>query len=840
MAFTVGKENRDIFSRLRKMTPANRLMEFNRYNRSIEGNTPFTRLTPTQFAELFPKYYMEKLPDVGGFFKALNSKKELGGEGKTYGPHGNTEGSATPSSNERVTNTVRAKEIYDYIRSKGVDHNHAVGIVNNMKYESKFDSGAIGDGGTSGGLFQHHASRFSSMKNYVGDGWQTNWKKQIDFAMTEGEMKSYLGKNYANASDASMGFTRTFEIPANTEQTAAYRAGTAEGYGTAMSSSGVSTTTSGNTFETTSSGYVVPKDKAIYSPGNEEQCATLAKGFNPDIGRSSSWSVVPGEIKPGVAVATMRYNLPGGDRTGSGYHSGVAMSSPDKDGNFLLLEQFSGQPARVKKVNVNYGGGAMGGSTQFGLISSGGKLHTEQSMEALNYGASKSGDEEVRKAILSNHDSVLKGNTTGDQKGTGSVSVNDASTPAGAPGPQTNLQQQESVKNIQTATIGDMFKMVGDLAGFFMRGEGVGDGRGRKRGHGHRGHGRGEAPTPKEHETHVAPVESLLSFISQGEGGYNAMNQGTRGKKIVGSSNESHKVIGKNLSDMTVGDVMDMQKGSLKSGRKIFAAGRYQMIPSTMKNAVAMAGISRDAIFNKETQDKLGMALMQSKPKLNAYLMGKSGDSHGALRDMANEWRSIPHPDTGRAVGGGPNKSHHSVESVRQALASARSEIASRPVEKQLAKAQPSAGPVIPNQTASITPAPGASYLDQIKSKMSGYYEGFANRMVGLRSSITGQETGLAAQPEFPSVGAKQNEVPLPPHRPTTFGNEQAPAPTPDKQTFNSAPAAEPKQQQPIVADTFLNRGDPQFASPSMERQIKNTMNPSASNEAHSFLPSIG
>ena len=432
MAFTVGNEQQNIFNRLRKMTPAKRLAEFNTYAGAAQGSTPFSLLTPQQFAELFPKYYMEKLPDVGGFYKALSSKKELGGEGKTYGPHGNT-GTAIPSSGERVTNTVRAKEIYDYIRSKGVDHIHAVGIINNMKYESHFDSGIMGDNNTSGGLFQHHASRFTSMVNYVGPDWKTNWKKQIDFAMTEGDMKRYLSRDYANARDASMGFTSTFERPANTEATAAYRAGTADGYGTAMSGAGGLTTTSGGSYETTSSGYVVPKDKNMYSPGNEEQCATLAKAFNPEIGRSHSWSVVPGEIKPGVAVATMRYNLPGGDRTGSGYHSGIAMSAPDKDGNFLLLEQFSGQPARVRKVNVNYSGGAIPGTTQFGLISSNGKLHTEQSLEALNYGANRAGDEETRKAIMSNHSAVANGDTMGAERGTGAVSVNQEA-PAGAPG----------------------------------------------------------------------------------------------------------------------------------------------------------------------------------------------------------------------------------------------------------------------------------------------------------------------------------------------------------------------------------------------------------------------
>ena len=568
MAFTVGNEQQNIFSRMRKMTPANRLSLFEKYQQE-GGSTPFSKLTPQQFAELFPNYYREKLPDVGGFFKALNSKKELGGEGKTYGPFGNTEGSATatPSSNERVTNLIRAKEIYDYLRSKGVDHIHATGIINNMKYESSFNSGAMGDGDTSGGLFQHHASRFSAMKNYVGEGWQTNWKKQIDFALTEGEMKSYLSGNYANAADASREFTLRFERPAHKEQEAARRAGTAEGYATAMSGSGVTATTSGGGFETTSSGYIVPKDKTIYSPGNEQQCATLAKAMNPDIGRSSGWTVVPGEIKPGMTVATMRYNLPGGDRTGSGYHSGVAMSAPDKDGNFLLLEQFNGQTPRVRQVNVKYGGGVMGGSTQFGLISSNGKLHTEQSMEALNYGA-KISDQDTQKIIQNNAIAVSNGDTTGAIQGTGSVSVNNADTPAGAPGPQTNLQQQETVKSIQTATLGDMFKMVGDLAGFFMRGEGIGGGRGHKRGGHHKG--KGMAVTPEERAFNIEYDPSVGKVAQQFEGrrGVETVSPGLmrKGKRQVadpgGVSYGAHQLSSKTKGRATGGTMAEFLKSS--------------------------------------------------------------------------------------------------------------------------------------------------------------------------------------------------------------------------------------------------------------------------------------
>jgi hypothetical protein len=205
MAFNIDNQSQNIFSKLKAMAPAKRFGML-RDQQKLGAASPFTMLTPVEFAELFPKYYLKGMPDVKGFYDAL-AKKKAGGvvEGEAT-----TSSGASVSSSEKVTNVVKAREIYDYIRSKGIDHVHAAGIVNNMKYESNFNSGAMGDHDTSGGLFQHHASRFSAMKNYVGEGWKTNWKKQIDFALTEGEMKTYLSRNFANPSDASIGFTKDF------------------------------------------------------------------------------------------------------------------------------------------------------------------------------------------------------------------------------------------------------------------------------------------------------------------------------------------------------------------------------------------------------------------------------------------------------------------------------------------------------------------------------------------------------------------------------------------------------------------------------------------------------
>jgi hypothetical protein len=161
----------------------------------------------------------------------------------------------------------------------------------------------------------------------------------------------------------------------------------------------------------------------------------------------------------------------------------------------------------------------------------------------------------------------------------------------------------------------------------------------------------------------------LLSFISKGEGGYNSMNQGTRGDRIVGSTHNASSILGKNLTDMTVGQIMELQ-----SSGKLFAAGRYQIIPDTMKLAVSRSGVSRDDKFGPSIQDKLGLALIYNgqRPRLSAYLQGKSNDLRGAMEDLALEWASVPHPDTGRSAHPPANISSHSVDEVKRALQSAR------------------------------------------------------------------------------------------------------------------------------------------------------------------------
>ena len=129
----------------------------------------------------------------------------------------------------KIKNPVNPNEIKSYLSSKGLDRNQVAGIMANIQAESSFDSGAIGDSGTSGGLVQHHDSkqdkRFSNMVKAAGgqDQWQKNWKGQLDFALSEPAGARYQNMTFPTPQAASSWWTINFEIPANKEQKAAIR-----------------------------------------------------------------------------------------------------------------------------------------------------------------------------------------------------------------------------------------------------------------------------------------------------------------------------------------------------------------------------------------------------------------------------------------------------------------------------------------------------------------------------------------------------------------------------------------------------------------------------------------
>lgn len=127
-------------------------------------------------------------------------------------------------------------------------------------------------------------------------------------------------------------------------------------------------------------------------------------------------------------------------------------------------------------------------------------------------------------------------------------------------------------------------------------------------------------------------LESLKEEIAKGEGDYGAYNRG-----VAGDTPRSSRSV--DLQSLTVGQVMDLQAQG-----KIFAAGKYQFIPGTLREAVQYTGIDLNQKFDASTQEQLFPYLISDakRPTLAGYLSGRHEDADAALNDLAAEFASIP------------------------------------------------------------------------------------------------------------------------------------------------------------------------------------------------------
>ena len=150
--------------------------------------------------------------------------------------------------------------------------------------------------------------------------------------------------------------------------------------------------------------------------------------------------------------------------------------------------------------------------------------------------------------------------------------------------------------------------------------------------------------------------KELLDIIAKGESGaagYEAMNQGGNKQTGIIGSGSSEKIIGKKLTDMTVSEIL--RRGKLPFGDKerIFAAGRYQIIPDTLQELVNQGVVKPEDKFNEDTQDRLGRALIE---QTGALKYATEGNLVEAQNRLAKVWGAIPSATTGQTALGGPNK----------------------------------------------------------------------------------------------------------------------------------------------------------------------------------------
>lgn len=130
-------------------------------------------------------------------------------------------------------------------------------------------------------------------------------------------------------------------------------------------------------------------------------------------------------------------------------------------------------------------------------------------------------------------------------------------------------------------------------------------------------------------------LAELKRMISSSEGGYGSYNRGKSG------DNPNPNV---DITKLKIKDIMYRQSLPREDPNRLFAVGKYQFIPVTLKEAIAnkKLGVTVEDIFSPQNQEKLFLHLLYKRSSLMAYLSGKSDNLNAAVDDLAREFASLP------------------------------------------------------------------------------------------------------------------------------------------------------------------------------------------------------
>ena len=111
----------------------------------------------------------------------------------------------------------------------------------------------------------------------------------------------------------------------------------------------------------------------------------------------------------------------------------------------------------------------------------------------------------------------------------------------------------------------------------------------------------------------------------------------------------------KPLTEMTIGEVKQLQQQMLANQAGSSAVGKYQILYKTLFGDARTGapglqktlGLSDNIPFDAATQEKLGLALLEVR-NFKDWINGKISD-YQFQQNMAKEWASVADPDTGKS-----------------------------------------------------------------------------------------------------------------------------------------------------------------------------------------------
>ena len=152
-------------------------------------------------------------------------------------------------------------------------------------------------------------------------------------------------------------------------------------------------------------------------------------------------------------------------------------------------------------------------------------------------------------------------------------------------------------------------------------------------------------PTPSRTMRTIQATGDSASFLDlvagvESRGDYNAFNLGgSKGGHVAhgsGFGDAAAKRWGKPLTSMTVGELMEIGASPSAENRWVHAAGRYQIVPDTLRGLVKRHGIDPNALFDEAMQDQLAMYLAYGRLVQSNKITG-----------LRNEWIGLNNVSAG-------------------------------------------------------------------------------------------------------------------------------------------------------------------------------------------------
>lgn len=171
-------------------------------------------------------------------------------------------------------------------------------------------------------------------------------------------------------------------------------------------------------------------------------------------------------------------------------------------------------------------------------------------------------------------------------------------------------------------------------------------------------------PVQVDRSPRTATGGPLGELIARGEGNYNSYNRGRAGVRGLPLTTI--------LSKQPLEDIMKAQ--SLRPGNpnRLFAVGKYQLIPTTLASAVRALSIGKQETFTPVLQEHLfrHYLVARKRPKIKNYIIRNGSSLQEAQLALAQEFASVASPLTGRSyyAGTGGNAASISVAAVTRAL----------------------------------------------------------------------------------------------------------------------------------------------------------------------------